>query len=232
MKKALSLILALVIAMTSLTNIAMAETAEETSKGFSLSSVFNKLGSLFHKEESKEEGTEGSSILSELMNILGKLFSKEGREALRNAGKEGPLKAFLLDLLESLIDQITQMDFRELLSVESVEQFFLTLLDDFKQIDLENAVKAESIDQFYGSWNLSKVYVFGEEIPVTAIFHIVKLPILNISEKGITGIETEMKLSDGILVFGGQDIVYIYLCDSGVCLSASGLLSLKFTPKK
>lgn len=222
MKKVLSLILALVMALSMLSGVALADTAEEPK----LTELASLLDELFSKEEKGEEANKQD--LASLFGLLGELFSKEGEEETRATGEKGPVKVFLLDLLESLIDELAQIDLHELANTDSFGQFFLTLLDDFKQIDLADAIKADSIEQFFGNWNLISASIFGKELPIDEIFNTEKPIILTINEKGIIDIDTNMTLSNGILTFGGQDVAYIHLCEHGICFSVSGILGLDF----
>ena len=197
MKKMLSWILALVMALSMLSGVALADTAEEPK-------------------------------LTELASLLDELFSKEGEEETRATGEKGPVKVFLLDLLEALIDELAQIDLHELADADSIEQFFLILLDDFKQTDLADVVKADRVEQFYGDWKLISASIFGIELPIDEILDAGEPAILTINEKGIIDIDTNMTLSNGILTFGGQDVAYIHLCEHGICFSVSGILDMDF----
>ncbi len=76
MKKVLSLILALVMAMTALTGIALAEAAEETGADSELAAFLGMLSGFFGEEEGGGEESENLE-LGELLGMLGAFLGEE-----------------------------------------------------------------------------------------------------------------------------------------------------------
>lgn len=231
MKKVLSLILALVMAMTALTGIALAETAEEP-KLTELASLLDKLfaeeegeddlnallgliGGLFDKEEENEEENDQGALL----NLLGELFSEE--QETRTA-EEKEKAAELIALLELLFGEGKQTD----------ENLFakITLLTH------GDVIKAESIDQFYGTFTMTGASLFGEEIPASELDDS-ETTTLIINEKGIffdevDDKETPLVLKGGILLIDEDSPISIHLTADGVCFTLLGILDLDFTAVK
>ena len=219
MKKVLSLILALVMAMTVLTGIALADTAEEPK----LTELASLLDKLFAEEEGEDDlnalENEEENDQGALLNLLGELFSVE--QETRTA-EEKEKAAELIALLELLFGEGEQTD----------ENLFakITLLTH------GDVIKAESIDQFYGTFTLTGASLFGEEVP-TSEFEGSETATLIINEKGIffdevDDEETPLVLKGGILLVGEDSPVSIHLTTDGVCFTLLGLLDLDFAAVK
>ena len=87
MKKVLSLMLALVMVMTALTGIALAETTEQTSENSDLSALLGQLDGLFGEGNGEGEDVD----LAGLMGQLGGLFGEGDGEQADLAGLMGQL---------------------------------------------------------------------------------------------------------------------------------------------
>jgi len=203
MKKTLSLILAIAMAMTALTGIALAEAAETTETESELSGLLNLLGSL-----TEEKGTEGGEEvdLSSFLGQLGSLFKGEEEGAVAKTGEETGEGINLTSLMGMLGGAFGENG---------------SAAADYP--------KAESVDQFFGTWKLSKITFLGEDVPLTEENN----TTLIINEKGIffdevDENETELVLKDGHLSFGEKDAVIIHLSETGVCFCLAGILDMDF----
>ena len=252
MKKVLSLILAIAMAMTALTGIALAEATETTEAGSELNELMNLLGSL-----TNEKGTEGGEEfdLSALLGMLGGLLDKgeagaEGENnnggkltellgmlggmigskdaAAENGGESG--MSALLDTLGGLFNGAEEGT--EVKSDAETEQGadlsgLMGMLGGTKEA--ADYPKAESADQFFGTWKLAKTTFLGEEIPPTEETS----TTLIINEKGIffdkvDDTETELVLKEGHLSLGEKGAVIIHLTETGICFSLAGILDMDF----
>lgn len=211
MKKVLSLILALVMAMTALTGIALAEAPETTDKKIDLSELFGLLEGL-----SREEGEEDKSAeLSGLLGLIGGLYGSQEEAAAED--EEADVSAFL-GLLGGLFGGEKESAEKSAAEEEAAVEY----------------PKAESIEQFYGVWNLVKITFFGEEVPLTQGEETLSATLI-INEKGIyfdkvDDTETELFLKDGVLSFSDseQDFAVIHLTETGICFCLAGILDLDF----
>ena len=216
MKKVLSLILALVMAMTALTGIALAEAPAATEEEFDLSELLGLLEGL-----SAEEGEEGGeeADLSAFLGMLGGLFGGE-KESAEKSAAEAEEEEFNLSALMGMLGGLFGGE------KESAEK---------SAAEEEAAVeypKAESIEQFYGVWNLVKITFFGEEVPLTQGEETLSATLI-INEKGIyfdkvDDTETELVFKDGVLTFGEEDFAVIHLTETGICFCLAGILDLDF----
>ena len=220
MKKILSWILALVMAMTALTGIALADTAEEPK----LTELASLLDKLFSKEEKGEDDlnaleNEEENDQGALLNLLGELFSEE--QETRTA-EEKEKAAELIALLKLLFGEGEQTD----------ENLFAKIT----MLTHGDVIKAESIDQFYGTFTLTGASLFGEEVPASELEGS-ETATLIISEKGIffdeaDDEETPLVLKGGILLVGEDSPVSIHLTTDGVCFTLLGILDLDFAAVK
>lgn len=220
MKKVLSLILALVMALSMLSGVALADTAEEPK----LTELASLLDKLFSKEEKGEDDlnaleNEEENDQGALLNLLGELFSEE--QETRTA-EEKEKAAELIALLELLFGEGEQTD----------ENLFakITLLTH------GDVIKAESIDQFYGTFTMTGASLFGEEIPASELDDS-ETTTLIINEKGIffdevDDEETPLVLKGGILLIDEDSPISIHLTADGVCFTLLGILDLDFTAVK
>jgi hypothetical protein len=257
MKKVLSLILALVMAMTALTGIALAEAPEATEEEFDLtellalleglgaeegeddgeeadlSAFLGMLGGILGEEEEAEED-EGAE-LGELLGLLGGIFGEEEE----GEDEEADLSAFL-GLLGGIFAE--EEEPAEKSAPEAEEEIdlagLLAMLGDLfgeEEAAAADYPKAESVEQFFGTWKLAKVTFFGEEVPLTENDN----STLTINEKGVwidevDDTETELVLKDGVLAFGDgeEDFIIIHLTETGVCFCLAGILDLDFVAAK
>ena len=200
MKKVLSLILALVMAMTALTGIALAEAPETTDEEIGLSELETK-------EETKEETEEDKSAeLSGLLGMLGGLFGGE-KESAEKSAAETEEEEFNLSALMGMLGGLFGAE------EKAAEEY----------------PKAESPEQFFGTWKLVKVTFFGEEVPLpeddnsTLILNAKGAWFDEVDET-----ETELVFKDGVLTFGEEDFVVIHLTETGICFCLAGILDLDF----
>ena len=219
MKKVLSLILALVMALSMLSGIALADTAEEPK----LTELASLLDKLFAEEEGEDDlnalENEEENDQGALLNLLGELFSEE--QETRTA-EEKEKAAELIALLELLFGEGEQTD----------ENLFAKIT----MLTHGDVIKAESIDQFYGTFTMTGASLFGEEIPASELDDS-ETTTLIINEKGIffdevDDEETPLVLKGGILLIDEDSPISIHLTADGVCFTLLGILDLDFTAVK
>ena len=271
MKKALSLILALVMAMTAMTGIALAETAEKTNEKSDKSNLAGLLEGLFSEGEGEGEEADLSGLLGQfgglfgqdgeeadlsgLLGGLGGLFGQEGEEAdlsgllgglgglFGQEGEEVDLSG-LMGMFGGLLGQEgEEVDLSDLMGMFGglfVEaegaQGEENLFGKITKSTHEDFILADSIEQFYGNWVLSKVILFGEEVPASEISES-GATLLTINEKGIffdeeNSEETPPQLKDGFLTLGDNFPVSVYLTADGICVTLPGVLDMYFAAAK